>query len=228
MKNNNIILIGPSGVGKSEWAKAFAGKLGYEKIEVDEKIGKNPTFASLLENIAGADEAEKMGNFFGKPWENPEFFWEQEQKFLEVETEEMQKISQQLQAESVTKNTHQKYIIDLTGSAIYCPNALAEISQYGTMVYLQAGKAQYDEMQKNFLEDPKPVTWGRELLDLWKKAIEDENLGEKLPELYGKLLDSRHILYKKSADVIIEWEIHREKSDLKNPQSLQDEIEKEL
>ncbi len=87
-------------------------------------------------------------------------------------------------------------------------------------MYLQAGKKQYEEMQKNFLADPKPVVWGAELLNFWKKALEEKNPLKKLPELYSELLNYRHNLYTQYADVILPWETHREKLDIVNPQGL--------
>lgn len=218
----NIILVGPSGVGKTEWQRAFSqGSFGFKGIEMDSRIGNNPKMQQFLSNFEGDDEAGKMGNAFGKPWENPQNYRKKEQQFLEAEKEEMLKLATELEQKDGG------VIADLTGSAIYCREELQRVLPFGLVVYLSAGQKQYDKMQQNFLADPKPVCWD-EVLDDWDKAVEQEEANEKLSELYAKLLDSRHKLYEASADIIIPWEIHRDQADINNPQTLIDAIKKEL
>lgn len=217
----NIILIGPSGVGKTEWQRSLSrSDLGFIGIEMDERIGNNPRMLAFLEKFEGADEAEKMGNAFGKPWENPSNYREKEHQFLEAEAEEMQKLVDEL---SESKN----HIVDLTGSAIYCEEALSAILPFGLVVYLMAGEEQYEAMRKNFLADPKPVCWGA-ILDDWEAAVKNENPKQELPKLYAKLLSSRHRLYEEFADIIIPWEVHRDKADPKKPKTLIEAIQSTL
>jgi shikimate kinase len=216
----NIIFVGPSGVGKTSWKTALK-TIGFGGVEMDEQIGKNPKVSYLLEEYEGEDEAEKMGNFFGKPWEDPDAFAKQEEEYLQVEKEEMTKLL------SGVNHSHIQ-VMDMTGSAIYCAEELAELSKHGLVVYLKAGQEQYDKMQEIFLSDPKPIIWGKELLAKWKEAIAQGDPLDALPRLFGELLDYRHRLYEKSADVIIDWEIHREKVSIDNPQALLEEIGKQL
>jgi shikimate kinase len=170
---------------------------------MDERIGNNPKMKNFLEGVEGEDEAEKMGNAFGKPWEDAQKYLEQEAKFLQAEQEEMEKMIAE-----ISTNPEKNFLVDLTGSAIYVP-AIEKISQYGTVVYLKAGEEQYAQMQENFLADPKPVCWGEELLAQWQEAIDNGNPEKELPKLYAALLQYRHKHYEKYADTILEWDEHR-------------------
>lgn len=218
----NLIFIGPSGVGKTQWQRAILkSDLGFSAIEMDERIGNNPKIKHFLEDVEGEDEAEKMGNALGKPWEDPINYQQKEIQFLEAEQEEMRILAQELAKEGGP------YIADLAGSAIYCKSELDLVKPLGTVVYLSAGKAQYEAMQKNFLADPKPVCWGSVLED-WKEAVKRGNAQKLLPQLYAKLLDIRHQLYEANADVILPWEFHREKINVENPEALLNEIEAKM
>ena len=190
---------------------------------MDEKIGNNPMMKKFLDDFDGDDEAEKMGNAFGKPWENPKNYREKEKQFLKAEMEEMEKLAKKLEKKE------RKYIADLTGSAIYCRKQIEKVLPLGLVVYLSARQDQYKKMQQNFLADPKPVCWD-EVLDDWDTAVEEVevNAKDKLSELYAKLLDSRHRLYETNADIILPWEIHREEANIDNPQTLIDAIKNKV
>lgn len=215
----NIILVGPSGVGKSSWSKAV-GQIGYEVTQVDELIGENPAIGRFLEGHEGKDNAERMGNAFGKPWKDPRRYGLKEQAYLMAEREEMRKLVLKMQ------QGNGPHIADLTGSAIYCPEELASISQQGLVVYLSAGEAQYDVMRKNFLADPKPVCWGP-VLDEWELVPADQAI-EALPRLYQRLLDTRHALYLATADIMLPWEAHRERARIEDPASIFLQIKAQL
>lgn len=222
LAENNIILIGPSGVGKTEWQRAIAnGNVGFEGIEIDEQIGGNSKMKQFLENVPGNDEAEKMGNAFGKPWEDPDVYKAREAMYLEAEREEMERLYDKL------KGAERRFIADLTGSAIYCREQLSKLLPLGLVVYLSAGEEQHKAMLKNFLLDPKPVCWGS-VLNGWKKAVDEGNARNRLEDFFTLLLKIRDQLYRASADVILPWKSHREKAKLEEPQSLLAEINNQL
>lgn len=211
----NIIFIWPSWVWKTEWSKAIAKYTWYLCIEMDEKIWKNQNMLRFLDWIPWSDEAEKMWNAFWKPWENPANYRLKENAFLKAEAEEMELLWNELERSDET------HICDLTWSAIYCEKEFKKACSLWTVVYLKAWEAQYQRMRENFLKDPKPVCWGS-ILSEWDEIVSQEwqNPINRLWELYWKLLDKRNESYTKAANIIIPWEMHRDKCNVNNPKSL--------
>ena len=112
-RKHSIIFLGMSGSGKTYWSKKLAGKFRLSHVEFDELIGKSMELSKLIEKYPGKDSAEKLGNYFGKPW-NKEYK-SKEDKFLSIE----KKI--------LSKKYPNGTILDLTGSAIYHPRQIERI-----------------------------------------------------------------------------------------------------
>ncbi len=223
LKNSSLIilLLGPSGVGKTEWTKKFQdiNNLFYpnfKTFEMDERIGKSQEMKEFLKKIEGETEAEKMGIYFGKPWGNPKDYAEKEKFYLKIEATQIKKITKKIKTKKI-----KQAIIDLTGSAIYCHQELKELLKLGISIYLQANAECYSQMMQNYLDDPKPVCWDT-VMQNWLNG----DKFEELPDVYKNLLNTRNELYLKSADIVLPWEKHRE--NLTNAKDFIEEIKKEL
>lgn len=226
-KSNNlhIFFIWPSWVWKTYWSKIIKSKYkNFEKIEIDENIWKNKNMFKLLESIPWEDEAEKMWNFFWKPWEDPDRYMKMEKLYLEIEKEEMNNFYE------TYKDNKNEFIADFTWSCIYCHDELDKCQDIWIFIYLEASEEQYKIMQENFLNDPKPIIWWENLLSKWKEIHDKDhkNAINYLPELYKRLLDYRHRLYLQNADVVLHWEDHRDNIDLYDPDLFLEKIKSKL
>lgn len=181
-----LIFVGMSGVGKSHWSTRLASRYGYELIELDELIGNSPELKHLIQDHAGKDNAEKLGRYFGMPWEPG--FAEREQKLLAVE--------QQLLQSDFPSDA----MLDLGGSVIYSPQEMTRLATTGLVIYLSAGQAEEERMLRTFLARPKPVCWNGHY---------HEHFGEShataLARCYPELLHARAREYTRYADITIDF-----------------------
>ena len=186
----NIIFLGMSGSGKTYWSKKLAKKFKLNHVEFDELIGKSRELANLIKNYLGKDSAEKLGNYFGKPWNN------------EYESKEIHFLS--IERKFLSKRYNSGTILDLTGSAIYHPSQMRKMVKTGLAIYLETSKKAQNEMFRIFMRDPKPICWN----NLFKKRGKENN-EKSLERCYPMLLKSRAKLYEKYADVKIPFEVHK-------------------
>ena len=194
-----LSFLGTSGVGKTR-ASSLLVDAGYEHIELDELIGASEEMSALLDGVEGEDAAEKMGNLFGVPWEDPARYEEMQNLFLDVERRMMNGLIEQIEAGSINEQT----VIDVTGSVIYLPDVMEKLASVGVeLVHLQASPEHVDSLIQTFLTDPKPVCWG-DLIQEWHGQTV-----EALPELYPRLLAFRTEKYQQYATVELPWEEHR-------------------
>lgn len=197
----NIILLGMSNSGKTYWSKLLAKEFGYEHIEFDRLIGNSEEIADLLRGISGQDEAERMGRYFGMPWEPG--FQEKENRFLAVERRLM------------SADYGLGRILDLTGSAIYSPDQLARTTQTGLVAHLATSQEVQGQIIARMLEDyvkkPKPVCWDG---NFNQKAGETGE--EALKRCYPLLVGSRAELYEQFSDITLPYHVHKSLPDAKS------------
>ena len=202
----NFIILGMSGSGKTHWSRLLAQRYGYPHIEFDELNGASAELSDLIKDIPGRDAAEKMGNYFGMPWNKG--FQAKESAYLDIE----RKIMSQSQPMGS--------ILDLTGSCIYHPEEMEAIRATGLVIYLETSLEKQREMLEIFIKHPKPVCWR----GIFKKNDNETN-EHALSRCYPLLLVYRAKLYAKFADVELPHSLH------KNMQSAEEfihEVNKQL
>jgi len=205
-KKHNIAFIGMSSSGKSYWANLLSKKYNLEHIEIDKLIGNSKEFANLINDLEGKDEVEKLGKFFGSPWDSK--YKSKEEKYLEIEEN------------IVSKEFPLGSILDLTGSSIYHSEQMEAISKKSLIIYLKINEEAKKKLFNIFLENPKPICWN----GVFKKENGESN-EEALSRCYVNLLNHREKLYEKYADVTIPFEIYEQ---TKNPEKFVEEISKRL
>jgi len=205
-KGINLIFLGMSGIGKTYWSKKLSLKYNMGHVEIDKLIGESVEFSRLINEFPGKEESEKMGNFFGKPWEKENR--SKEKKYLEIEEKIM------------SKNLGTGVIIDLTGSAIYHPKQMEHLIKNGLVICLGTSEEMKVKMLKDYISNPKPVCWK----GLFSKR-QEETAEEALERCYFVLLKSRETLYRKYANVTLP---HDTLTEIKEPEQLIEEITKRL
>ena len=190
-RQHNIIFLGMSGSGKTFWSKKIATDFQYDHIEVDDLIGHNSELADLIAPYPGNDNAEKMGNFFGMPWNDD--FQEKEKTYLNIEKKILHAHKQS-----------QGSIIDLSGSAIYHPQELKALAKTGLVIYLETNNDRVDEMLATYLKHPKPVCWNNLFL-----PNQGEDNETALKRCYPNLLNDRAKQYAEYADLTIPHSMHK-------------------
>ena len=179
-----------SGVGKSHWGKQIAKKYNWKFIEIDHLVGESDTLTKILKTYPGKDNAEKMGHYFGMPWEKD--FEEKEKNYLKIERNLMQ------------KDYGTRKIIDLTGSCIYHPEEMKKLSKKGIIIYLKTNEENKKAIFENYKIDPKPVCWNK----IFQPKKEETNQAA-LERCYKNLLNYREKEYEKYANIILESSVHK-------------------
>jgi shikimate kinase len=185
-RKHNLVFLGMSGSRKSHWSKILASEFHYKRVEFDKLIGKSKEFSEVIKNIPGKDEAEKLGKYFGRPWDSR--FQSKEDLYLSVERRCM------------SKKFPLGTLLDLTGSAIYHTEQMAEIAKTGLVVYLEANPSAKQEMLKIYLSGPKPVCW----CGVFNKNPNETNK-KALARCYPVLLRERIKLYRQFADIRLRY-----------------------
>ena len=205
----NIVMLGMSQIGKTDWSKLISARFGYPRFEFDELISESPELADLVKDFPGRDSAEKLGNYFGMPWTDS--FQEREAAYLDVEKRLM------------TKKYPLGTILDLTGSAIYHPDEMEAIRAKGLVIYLEASPERREEMFQLYIKHPKSVCW---------KGVFKERGGEThmqaLERCYPTLLSTRAKLYKSFADVVLPYQVHTNLRSDENIDGFVQEVKKQL
>lgn len=202
----NLIIFGMSGSGKTHWSKLLAQRYGYIHIEFDHLIGLSAEFVDLIKDIPGKDAAEKMGNYFGMPWN--EGFQVKESAYLSIERDIM------------SKSQPTGSILDLTGSCIYHLDEMEAIQATGLVIYLETDLEKQREMLEIFIKHPKPVCWK----DAFEK-MDGETNEQALARCYLLLLAHRATLYQRFADVTLPHAVHK---NLKSAEEFVQEVKKQL
>lgn len=192
----NMAFLGMSGCGKTYWSKHLASKLNFNYVEFDEFIGKSKEMKCLIKDVPGKNEAEKMGNYFGMPWEIR--FQSRENLYLSVERKCM---SNKFPAGT---------ILDLTGSAIYHPRQMEEIAKNSLVIHFEANLKAQKKMLRIYVSEPKPVCWN----GMFKKKSKESNK-QALARCYSILLSHREKLYNKYADINLPYDAHKNIKDIR-------------
>lgn len=203
-----LVLIGMSGVGKSRWAALLAETYRYSLRVCDLLIASSPAIEDLLRDIDGTDSTEKMGRYFGRPWDDD--FAEKEKHYLALERVCMQ--------EPLTGNT----IVDTTGSAIYHPKELAAMAGSALVLYLEPEPFLRRRMYEKFRENPKPVCWN----GLYHEA-KGESHQEALARCYEVLIETRTRAYRQFADITLPAG-HFKKKENRDPTMFTDAVAERL
>ena len=192
---HNIVFLGMSGTGKTHWSKVLAERFNIPRIEIDEVIGNSKEIMELIKHIPGKDHAERMGKYFGMPWE--EGFREKEAHFLEIE----KKI--------LSRDLPPGAVIDLTGSSIYHEEEMRKIADNALVIVLETSPEAKKEMLHIYLSNPKPVCWNGTF-----EKKEGESDKEALERCYPLLLKHREELYSRYANVKLEYNVHKKLKDI--------------
>lgn len=178
--------VGMSGVGKSFWAKRLE-PLGLRRFDCDGEIAKH--LAELVSPAAGEEPVHALGRWMGMPWS--EGYPEREAQYLALEARVTR------EALDVARDGA---IVDTTGSVIYLEQPfLDELRRKARVVYLRTPDARRAAMLKRYLEEPKPVVWGRSFAP---KAGESPE--QALPRCYAELLAFRDARYTALAHLVLD------------------------
>jgi shikimate kinase len=174
-----IAFIGMSNVGKTRISKDMAKKGPFQRVEVDEMIGKRLTLASIT----------SVATWLGFPYE-PQYA-PHESEYLALETE----ATEEAMSTPFTGNA----VLDTTGSAVYLPGkTLARLKQEWLVISLKVQDADVEELFKSFIAHPKPVIWNGMFT-----MGPGEQPEQALERGYRALLKDRLQRYKQLADISI-------------------------
>lgn len=104
--------------------------------------------------------------------------------------------------EYIQHNSQENVVIDTTGSVIYLDQEILEkLGKQTWVIYLETPEKFQNIMYKLYLDDPKPVYWGKSFV----KEKEETNM-EALSKCYPRLLAFRIKQYAKLADITLPYE----------------------
>lgn len=193
VKNDQAIitLIGMSNIGKTTWAKKLATEAQFAHIDFDYLISQK------LQKELEKDHYDitDLANWLGQPYEAR--FPLREEKIKQLEKEVAEEVLNRLDRETQNENI----ILDTPGSIIYTgEETCMSIKQHSLIIYIQATPEMLDGMLKSYFDCPKPIIWN----NVFEKHSGEDNL-TALKRCYPKLLQSRHELYQKYADIVIPY-----------------------
>lgn len=193
-----ISLIGMSGVGKTYWSTRLA-QYGFVRFCCDDIIEQKLENELKPLGYAGiADVSKWMGQPYDARYEATS------RKYLQFEKEAMQEIFDA--TSSLPKDTN--VVIDTTGSVIYTDDIiLQQLKEVSRIIYLETSQSVQKKMYELYLQDPKPVIWGRS----FSKKANESNI-EALARCYPQLLVYRSQYYQKYAHKIIPYSAHHQKN----------------
>ena len=189
-----LSLIGMSGSGKSQWSLGLAEK-GFTRFCCDDMIA-----ARLTSDLVQPDGIfMEMGRWMGFPYQAR--YKEREEKYLAMEIEVLGQIVDEFENRGETLG--ENVVVDTTGSVIYAGDALlARLRRYTTVVHFAVPAAIQSQMLQAYMASPRPVLW---------RGLFERSPGESaeaaLTRCYGKLLASREALYRKHADVTLDYHL---------------------
>jgi shikimate kinase len=184
-----LCLVGMSGVGKSFWAKRLAER-GFVRHDCDGDIGAQ--LSALVTPAAGEEPVHALGRWMGMPWTDG--YAAREARYLELEAQVTRAALDRARA------TDGPHVVDCTGSVIYLDDELlTQLKRACRVAYLRTPDARRDAMLRRYLQEPKPVVWGRSFV-----ARAGETPEQALPRCYAELLSFRDERYRALADVVLD------------------------
>ncbi len=186
---DRLCLVGMSGVGKSFWAKRLADA-GWVRHDCDGEIGEH--LAEIVTPDAGEEPVHALGRWMGMPWSAG--YAEREARYLALEEQVTRAALDSALA------TPGPQVLDCTGSVVYLSDSLLEaLKAECRVVYLRTPEARREAMLRRYLEEPKPVVWGRSF-----RSGDGEAPEQALPRCYAELLAYRDERYGALAHVTLD------------------------
>ncbi|MCH2299432.1 MAG: hypothetical protein MK437_02640, partial [SAR324 cluster bacterium] len=140
-----------------------------------------------------------LAAWMGKP-DQPGYI-EAQAKYLELETKVVTQICDELELSSESDD---KVIIDTTGSLIYLePQLIKRIKKLSFLVYLRLEENSSQSHYQIFIDDPKPVIWGKHY-----SPEPGEKPEASLRRCYPELSSFRDQEYECIADCTLEYSFH--------------------
>ena len=185
-----ISLIGMSGSGKSYWSKKLQTK-GFKRFCCDDLIEEKLRSELKASGYHGIQDVAKwMGQPFDKQYKGTS------KRYLQYENEVMNEVIRLTQH----SHSHENIVIDTTGSVIYAGNNILEkLIRFTKVIYLDTPDSVKNTMYQLYLQDPKPVIWGK----FFKKG--DNEYVDALGTCYPKLLAYRSQKYEKLSSVKLDY-----------------------
>ncbi|MEN6438380.1 MAG: hypothetical protein ABFD97_07340 [Syntrophobacter sp.] len=192
-----ISLIGMSGSGKSHWSSLLS-RSGFTRYCCDDLITER--LSSELRRADGT--ALTLGEWMGFPYDDG--YPEKEAKYLARENEVVAEVLGGIERHAPAVNP-EKTVVDTTGSVIYTGRELLErLKSLTLVIHFASPPEARQEMLRAYMAKPRPILW-RGLFN----PEPGESRQEALRRCYEDLLESRELLYRELADVIIDYETRR-------------------
>lgn len=181
-----LSIIGMSGIGKTFWSKKLVRK-GFKRFCCDDLIEERLNRELKALGFSGIkDVAKWMGHPFDVQYSKTS------KKYLNYEREILKELIAKLE-----NSADANIVVDTTGSVIYLEGSiLRKLAKITKIVYLETPQSVIQKMFEVYINDPKPVIWGKSY-----KKKQGENELEALKRCYPKLLKCRSDKYKKLAQI---------------------------
>lgn len=192
-----ISLIGMSGSGKSHWSSRLS-QSGFTRYCCDDLITER-----LSSELTRADgTALTLGEWMGFPFDPG--YPEKEATYLACEKKVVSDVLGWIE-EHARSGGREDTVVDTTGSVIYTGRDLLERLKLRTrVIHFASPPEARQEMLRGYMARPRPILW-RGLFN----PGPGESRQEALRRCYEDLLESRELLYRELADVIIDYETRR-------------------
>lgn len=191
----SLTLVGMSNVGKSHWSGRLADEAGFERINIDDAIEQELLIE--LQNAGYTGGIADVAKWMGQPYEQRSPA--NQRKYLDLEAMKMRETIDELANPPLGRNV----VVDTTGSVVHIDRKIRrDLKRHSTVVYLQATDDMQREMFKKYMENPKPVIWGKVF-----RQKRNETSEEALARSYPKLLEHRSRLYKRMAHVVVPHQV---------------------
>lgn len=188
-----LSIVGMSGLGKSYWSKKLEGA-GFRRFCCDDMITRK------LDGVLTRPDGTPMdlGEWMGFPYTPG--YRSRERTYLQKEAEVLKEIFDHIRRRSSDENV----VVDTTGSVIYTGHELVRtLRRLTRMVHLRTTPSAIQEMLSAYLASPRPVIWG----EIYTRR-EGESNEASLGRCYPSLLSYREALYRRWADISVEYETH--------------------
>lgn len=192
-----ISLIGMSGSGKSHWSSRLS-RSGFIRYCCDDLI--TGRLSSELRRENGTTLT--LGEWMGFPYDAG--YPEKEAKYLACENEVVAEVLGKIE-KSARAGNPEKTVVDTTGSVIYTDRELLEkLKSLTLVIHFASPPEARREMLRAYMANPRPILWR----GLFSVAA-GESRRDAIRRCYEDLLESRELLYREIADVIIDYETRR-------------------
>lgn len=174
-----LTLVGMSNTGKSYISEKLAKELGFQWICVDDLIEQE--LEPRLKRF-GYRGIQDVAEWMGQPYEA--YSAKNQQIYLDFETEIMNGIIDGLNKRKSNGNL----VIDTTGSVVHTGVGIRDrLRASTTVIYIEVGKGELDEMFQEFVQKPKPIVWA----DVFDPDHDYESDAQAVRAYYPKLLKLR-------------------------------------